>query len=68
MAASLKKYIGKPDNIICYIPGAKNVDHPEGRYMFDNVQYKKTEGYHRGPENDKKQNRYEKFYLKYINK
>ena len=68
LAASLKKYIGKPDNIICYIPGARNVDHPEGRYMFDNVQYKKIEGFHRGPENDKKQNRYEKFYLKYLNK
>tara|TARA_B100000401_G_C52812710_1_gene724751 strand:- start:3389 stop:4210 length:822 start_codon:yes stop_codon:yes gene_type:complete len=68
IAASLKKYIGKPDNIICYIPGAKDVDHPEGRFMFDNVEYKKIEGYHRGPENDKKQRRYEKFYLKYLNK
>ena len=33
-----------------------------------NVEYKKIEGYHRGPENDKKQRRYEKFYLKYLNK
>jgi len=66
LAAGLKNIIGRPKNIICFYPGAKDIKNPEGRFMFQNVEYKIIDGLLEKPIRDRKLELYEKFYLKFF--
>tara|TARA_B100000902_G_scaffold368592_1_gene392062 strand:+ start:1084 stop:1902 length:819 start_codon:yes stop_codon:yes gene_type:complete len=66
LAAGLKNIIGRPNNIISFVPGAKDVSSPDGRFMFANVEYKILDGLPGKVFRDFKQEIYEKLYLKYF--
>ena len=66
LAAGLKNIIGRPNNIISFYPGAKDVNNPDGRYMFQNVEYKMVDSLPEKPIRDRKLELYEKFYLKFF--
>ena len=66
LAAGLKNIIGRPNNIISFYPGAKDINNPDGRYMFQNVEYKMVDSLPEKPIRDRKLELYEKFYLKFF--
>ncbi|MDC3227031.1 hypothetical protein OBA39_02900 [Acidimicrobiaceae bacterium] len=66
LAAALKNIIGRPNNIICFYAGAKDIKNPDGRFMFHNVEYKIVDGLPRKPVRDRKLELYEKLYLNFF--
>ena len=60
LAAALKNKIGRPNNIISFIPSPQKITQLEGRFMFDNTEYQTIDGNHDGKINDKKINNYTK--------
>ena len=60
LAAALKNKIGRPNNIISFIPSPQKITQLEGRFMFDNIEYQTIDGNHDGKINDKKINNYTK--------
>tara|TARA_B110000003_G_C16623294_1_gene523926 strand:+ start:849 stop:1667 length:819 start_codon:yes stop_codon:yes gene_type:complete len=66
LAAGLKNMIGRPNNIISFIPGEKDVINPNGRYIFQNVEYKMIDSLPGKPIRDRKLELYEKLYLNFF--
>ena len=66
LAAALKNIIGRPNNIVSFYPGAKDIKNPVGRYMFQNVEYKIIDGLPDKPIRDRKLELYEKLYLNFF--